>query len=65
MKEYKTSEAQRRASKKWDQENRRHKMIRGYRANGINYIKNYATLEDLEEFLIIVNEKMKELKNTQ
>lgn len=45
MSGYKTSKAQRRASSKWDKENRRYKTIKGYRANGLNFIRNHATLE--------------------
>lgn len=62
MSEYKTSEAQRRASQKWDKENRRYKTIRGYRANGLNYIKNYATLEDLDELEILIEERRKTIQ---
>lgn len=65
MSEHKTSEAQRRASSKWDKENRRYKTIRGYRANGLNFIRNHATLEDLEEFRKIIDEKEKQLKDVR
>lgn len=61
MSEYKTSEAQRKASQKWDKENRRYKTIRGYRANGFNYIKNHATLEDLEDYEKVIAERRKSL----
>ena len=62
MSGYKTSEAQRRASQKWDKENRRYKTIRGYRANGLNYIRNYSTLEDLEEYEKAIDARRLELE---
>lgn len=61
MSEYKTSEAQRKASQKWDKENRRYKTIRGYRANVLNYIKKHATLEDLEDYEKVIAERRKSL----
>lgn len=61
MSEYKTSEAQRKASQKWDKENRRYKTIRGYRANGLNYIKKHVTLEDLEDYEKVIAERRKSL----
>lgn len=63
MSEYKTSEAQRRASSKWDKENRRYKTIKGYRANGLNYIRNHSTLEDLEEYEKAIDARRLELEN--
>lgn len=65
MSEYKTSEAQRRASKKWDKENRRYKTIRGYRANGLNYIKNYATREDLVEYEKVITARRLDLDSKE
>lgn len=58
----KTSEAQRRASDKWDKKNRQYKTIRSYRSSGIRYISEYSTLEDLEEFKKIINDRELQLK---
>ena len=60
-KKLKTPEAQRRASDKWDKENRKHKTIMSYKSGGKRYILEYATLEDLEEFEALIAERKKSL----
>lgn len=62
MEEKKTSSAQRRASDKWDKENRKHKTIMSYRNGGKRYILDYASLEDLEEFKALILKREEELK---
>lgn len=63
MSENKTSEAQLRASKKYNKNNREYLKIRDYRSKGLNFIRNYANLEDLEEFRKVIDEKEKQLKD--
>lgn len=58
-KDLKTSEAQRRASIKYNKENRQHKTIKSYRNGGINYITRYATEEDLLEFEKLIDQRKK------
>lgn len=64
MTENKTSQAQLRASKKYNKENRDYLRIRDYRSKGLNFIRNHATLEDLEEFRKIIDEKEKHLQDS-
>jgi len=64
MSRYKTSEAQRRASKKWDEENREYKRIRDYRSKGLKFIKEYSEIEDLKEYEDEIKQRKKELNNT-
>ena len=64
MAKYKTSEAQRRASKKWDEENREYKRIRDYKSKGLKFIREYSKLEDLSEIEDAIKERKKVLKNT-
>ncbi|MGF0040517.1 hypothetical protein ACQRBF_07015 [Peptoniphilaceae bacterium SGI.131] len=61
-KEIKTSEAQRKASDKWDKKNRQYKTIRSYRAGGLRYIKEYSTLEDLEDFKKVIKDRERQLR---
>lgn len=63
MSENKTSAAQRRASDKWDKENRKHKTIMSYRNGGKRFILDYATLEDLEELKELIEERANKLKD--
>lgn len=61
-KEIKTSEAQRRASDKRDKKNRQYKTIRSHRAGGLRYIKEYSTLEDLEDFKKVIKDREFQLR---
>lgn len=63
MTENKISQAQLRASKKYNKENRDYLRVRDYRSKGLNFIRNHATLEDLEQFRKIIDEKEKQLKD--
>ena len=65
MSRYKTSEAQRRASKKWDEENREYKRIRDYRSKGLKFIKEYSEKGDLEEFEYEIHQRKETLKNNK
>lgn len=61
MSENKTSEAQLRASKKYNKENKEYLRIKNYRSKGLKFIKEMAIEEDLLEFEKIINERRNEL----
>lgn len=61
MENEKAREAQRRASAKWDKANRKHKTIMSYRNGGKRFILDYASLEDLEEYMEYISARKKEL----
>lgn len=48
--ELKTSDAQRRASSKYNKANREHLRIRDYRSKGLKFIREFSTIEELEEY---------------
>lgn len=57
----KTSEAQKKASRAWEQKNRRKATIAGYKRTARTFIRNHATIEDLEELRELINNKEIEL----
>lgn len=62
---YKTIEQQMAATKRYMENNPEAKEKRkssNYKSNGKNFIKNYATLEDLREFEELISERKKFLK---
>lgn len=63
---YKTIEQQMAATKRYMENNPEAKEKRkssNYKSNGKNFIKNYATLEDLQEFEELISERKNFLKN--
>jgi hypothetical protein len=60
--EYKTSEAQRAAAKRYKEKNRDKIRIQDYKSKGLNFIRNNADLDDLEEFKEAIKEKENILK---
>lgn len=63
---YKTQEQQTAATKRYMENNPEAKEKRkasNYKSNGKNFIKNFATLEDLEELTELIEERKKVLKN--
>lgn len=63
---YKTIEQQMAATKRYMENNPEAKEKRkssNYKSNGKNFIKNYATLEDLQEFEELISERKNDLKN--
>ena len=62
MPEKKTSEAQARATKKYQEKNKEQQRIYRYRSYARKYVRDIATLEDLEELSRMINERIKELK---
>ena len=57
----KVSEAQKRASKKWDRKNKSRRQYINKRSITRNFIKEEATKEDLGEFKILLKNREKEL----
>ena len=53
------SEAKKRANEKWNQNNKERKNYLQDRSKAKSFIKNKATLEDLEELEILIKEKEK------
>ncbi len=59
----KTSEAQTKANKKWDENNREYSSYLKSRSSAKSFIRNKATLEDLEEIEKLITEKRELLKS--
>ncbi|MFQ8922601.1 MAG: hypothetical protein ACLR60_11955 [Clostridium paraputrificum] len=59
----KTSEAQRNADKKWREKNREHANYLRNRTSARCFIRNKATLEDIEELKVLMKERIKVLNN--
>lgn len=53
MAKYKTSEAQRRASKKYKEKNPEQTKISRYRSNARTFVRHHATEEDMAELVEI------------
>ena len=56
----KVSEAQRRATKKWETENPERKRYLRYRSNARTFVRHWATEEDFEELEKIFRKRIKE-----
>ncbi|WP_455257395.1 hypothetical protein [Peptoniphilus asaccharolyticus] len=57
MSEEKTSESQRKASRKWEQNNKERNYYLTLRRSARNFIRNHATPEDLEELKELIKIK--------
>lgn len=60
----KTTAAQRRASRKWEKNNKERTRYLNARRGARYFIKNYAELEDFDELEKLIEEKKKTFKNT-
>ena len=58
----KTSEAQRKADKRWREKNREHANYLKNRTSARCFIRNKATLEDIEELKALMEERAEALK---
>lgn len=58
----KTSEAQRKADKRWREKNRDHANYLRNRTSARCFIRNRATLEDIEELKLLMEEREEALK---
>lgn len=54
-----TSEAQKKASRKWEEKNKEKARVDSYRRTARLFIKNHATEEDLKELENLIEEKRK------
>ncbi|MCR1953167.1 hypothetical protein NSA50_19465 [Clostridium sp. DSM 100503] len=61
MAEKKISEARERANKKWNESNKEHMNYLRSRSSARSFIRNKATLEDLEELEQLIAERRKQL----
>lgn len=62
---YKTTEQQTAANKRYLENNpeaKEKKKISNYKSNGKTFIKNFATLEDLQELELLIEERKNILK---
>lgn len=57
----KTSEAQTKANKNWSEKNREYSSYLRSRSSARSFIRNKATLEDLEELEKLIKERRKQL----
>ena len=60
-----TSEAQKWANKKYREKNKEKEKIGSYRRTARLFIKTYATIEELEEFKELINEREAQLNSEQ
>lgn len=60
--ENKTTEAQRQASRKWEEKNRSKATIDNYRRSARSFVRNHATFEDIEELKELIEERIKKLE---
>lgn len=61
MTEKKISEARERANKKWSENNKEQMNYLRSRSSARSFIRNKATLEDLEELESLIEERRKQL----
>lgn len=59
--ENKTSAAQVKASRKWEENNRKKATVSSYKRTTKLFIRNHATPEDLAELKLLIAEKENEL----
>jgi len=59
----KLTDAQVRAQKNWDDKNREHSSYLKSRSSAKSFIRNKATLEDLEEIEKLISERKEKLKS--
>lgn len=57
MEKKKVSEAQKRATKKWEQENPERRRYLRYRSNARTFVRHWATEEDFQELEKIFKDK--------
>jgi len=62
MTEKKTSKAQVKASRKWEEKNRKKATIASYRRTARSFIRNHAEAEDIEELRQLLDEREQLIK---
>lgn len=63
MTEYKTSEAQRRASKKYKEKHKQQQQRYNKKSAAKSFILNFATSKDLDQFQEFIKTRRQQLKN--
>lgn len=58
----KITEAQKRAKRKWEENNREKSRIDGYKRTARLFIKKYANIEDIEEIEGLIEIRKRELE---
>ncbi|MGG7056658.1 hypothetical protein ACQPUZ_00010 [Clostridium tertium] len=61
MSDKKISEAREKANKKWNENNKEHMNYLRSRSSARSFIRNKATLDDLEELEQLIEERRKQL----
>lgn len=64
IKEYKTSPEQLAKNREYKRKNKDKLRVQGYRSKAVLFIKEYAQLEDLNEFKRIIEDREDKLKNS-
>ena len=64
IKEYKTSPEQLAKNREYKRKNKDKLRVQGYRSKAVLFIKEYAQLEDLNEFKRIIEDREDELKKS-
>ncbi|MDK8278022.1 hypothetical protein [Peptostreptococcus anaerobius] len=59
----KTSDAQIKASRNWEQKNKEKAKIGSYKRTARLFINKHSSLDDLEELKILIKKREEELKN--
>lgn len=62
MTEKKTSDAQIKATRKWEEKNRKKTTIQSYRRTARSFIRNHATEEDLKELEQLIQDRRDQLR---
>lgn len=63
MAEKKTSDAQRRANKKWNDKNKDKQRIYQYRSNAKHFILEMANEKDLDNFTVYIKQRRDQLNS--
>lgn len=61
----KTSDAQMRATRKWQEKNPERRRYNSYKSSARSFIRNHATFEDLEELKEIIAARESFLENQE
>jgi hypothetical protein len=63
-KKFKTTEAQRRAAKKYREKNKEKESLTGSKRSALSFIRNKSSLTDLEQFESAIKERKNYLENS-
>uniref|UniRef100_UPI0009F80980 hypothetical protein n=1 Tax=Ndongobacter massiliensis TaxID=1871025 RepID=UPI0009F80980 len=63
--EKKTSDAQMRATRKWQEKNPERRRYNSYKSSARSFIRNHATEEDLQELESLIQERRQKLEEEE